>query len=156
MNMQYLIACALALITLGLHAEIQQRVDVEVPCYARDASGKCTSWGALVQGCYGPCGLQAFNYLGRWSLPCVAGPGGKCEFTIPISAAPQVGTTTVKIPCIINAPTGQCLRWGAVNQGCIAPANGTCKTLVSWGDRTATCTGQPGAQCNSSVRVQVG
>jgi len=149
MNIPQKLALYLGSIYLGSVYAQEQTVVVEVPCYARDNQGVCTSWGGLIQGCTGRCVITGNIFL---QVPfCAAEPGSNCNSSAP--TATSMGTTPVKIPCLLNDADGKCIRWGAMNQGCLAPAGGTCETNVTWGDRRATCKAEPGAQCNSSIRV---
>ncbi len=138
--------------TLGYLEAAENSVTVEVPCHQRNSKGECTSWGGLVQGCQGPCSINvSVPFLG--SASCSAQAGKSCNAILP--SATSQGTTHANIPCITNDESGKCIRWGSMNQGCKAPADGTCQTNLTIGDKHVICNGAPGATCNSNIRMKL-
>lgn len=137
---------------------ISTLVTVEVPCYQRSSAGECILWGGIIQGCKGPCSIPLFvtPYTKDSVQGCSAHAGSSCNavgLTNPPGAV-QVGTIARKVPCITDDGAGTCLRWGGLIQGCVAPAGGTCQTNIAHGERVAACSAQPGATCNSVIRIQ--
>lgn len=149
----------ITLLTLGSLNAVEKSVTVEVPCYAKNSAGECTTWGGIVQGCKGPCSI---NYtVGKTTATCNAGEG-PCNAVMPVTALlpfpitlQAVGTTHVKIPCITQDANGSCIRWGSINQGCKALPGSTCKTNLSFGDKYAQCKAESEASCNSNIQIKL-
>jgi hypothetical protein len=150
----------MSLVSLSSLKGVAKSVMVEVPCYAKNSAGECSSWAGIVQGCKGPCKI---NYtVGSQSASCTASAEKSCNAVLPFTALlpfsmsiNPVGTTHVKIPCIRTNAEGECVRWGSINQGCKALLGGTCKTNLSFKDKQAKCNAESEGICNSNITIQL-